>query len=100
MPQIAFGDWRMALSHKRNWHRTASIKADDDRFRVVLDTIKDGVFILDPATGRFIEANKPGLKMFGYSMDELIGGDIALLSSGAAPYTQQMAMEIAGQAGP
>jgi PAS domain S-box-containing protein len=83
----------MAVSHRKNWHRTASVRADDDRFRVVLDAVKDGIFILDPATGRFIEANRPGLVMFGYSMDELIGGDIGLLSSGTPPYTQETALE-------
>ncbi len=36
----------------------------DCRFRAVLDSITDGIFISDPATGRFIEINQLGCRMF------------------------------------
>jgi PAS domain-containing protein len=39
----------------------------DDRFRIILDSVNDGIFISDPATGQFIDINLPGCKMFGYS---------------------------------
>jgi PAS domain S-box-containing protein len=82
----------MSARDKRNWHRSASLWANDDRFRVIF-AVRDDIFIADPATGRFIEANRPGLAMFGYSMDDLIGSDIGLISSGVYPHTQNMALE-------
>ena len=65
----------------------------DDRFRVIFDAVNDGIFISNPATGRFIEVNQPGCDMFGYDKAELIGRDIEALSSGVHPYTQDMAIE-------
>jgi diguanylate cyclase (GGDEF)-like protein/PAS domain S-box-containing protein len=70
----------------------------DDRFRVIFDSVNDGIFISNAATGRFIEVNQPGSRMFGYNKAELIGRDIELLSSGIHPYTQDMAIEQCGKA--
>ena len=86
------------ISSDRNWHRSASVWANDDRFRVVFDTIRDGIFISDPDTGRFIQANRAGQLMFGYSMDELIGNDLSLLSAGIPPHANAAALETAIQA--
>ena len=65
----------------------------DSRFRMIFDAVKEGIFISDPATGRFIEINEPGCRMFGYERTELIGSNIVLLSSGVHPYTQDGAIE-------
>ncbi len=65
----------------------------DNRFRVIFDAVNDGIFISNPGTGRFIEVNQTGCDLFGYSKSELIGRDIATLSSGDHPYTQDMAIE-------
>ena len=65
----------------------------DNRFRAIFDAVNDGIFIVDPGTGRFIEVNHTGCDMFGYNKSDLIGRDIAALSSGDQPYTQDMAIE-------
>jgi diguanylate cyclase (GGDEF)-like protein/PAS domain S-box-containing protein len=70
----------------------------DDRFRIIFDEVAEGIFISDPATGRFTDVNQPGCRMFGYSKAELIGRDIETLSSGAHLYTQDMAIEWVGKA--
>jgi PAS domain S-box-containing protein len=78
---------------KKNGHRSASIWANDDHFRMIFDSVNDGIFISDAVTGRFIEINKAGQAMFGYSLDELLGSDIGAVSSGVHPYTGQVARE-------
>jgi diguanylate cyclase (GGDEF)-like protein/PAS domain S-box-containing protein len=73
---------------------TCSRVVDSDvRFRIIFDAVNDGIFISDPATGRFIEVNEPGCGMFGYTRAELIGCDVVTLSSGVHPYTQERAIE-------
>ena len=72
----------------------SSPSAVDDRFRVIFDAVNDGIFISDPATGRFIEINQPGCDMFGYSKAELLGCGVDTLSSGAHPHTRDMAVEL------
>ena len=69
------------------------ISGIDDRFRAIFDAVKDGIFITDPRTGQFIEINEPGCAMFGYDVGDLIGRNIALLSSGIYPSTQEVAIE-------
>ena len=71
----------------------SALCGSDCRFWVVFDAIADGIFISDPTTGRFIEINQPGCRMFGYSKSELIGLKIEALSSGVHPYTQDMVIE-------
>ena len=66
----------------------------DDRFRIIFDSVNDGIFISDPATGRFIDINLPGCKMFGYPKAELIGKGVDALSSGVHPHTQDVAVEL------
>jgi PAS domain S-box-containing protein len=68
-------------------------KRGDDRFAAIFDQVSDGIFVADSTTGKFIEINRPGCRMFGYSREEIIGADIGLLSSGIHPYTQAMAIE-------
>jgi len=66
----------------------------DDRFRIIFDSVNDGIFLSDPKTGRFIEVNEPGCKMFGYPKAELLGRDVNTLSSGIHPFTRDVAIEL------
>jgi diguanylate cyclase (GGDEF)-like protein/PAS domain S-box-containing protein len=62
--------------------------AEDERFRVIFDSVNDGIFVLGAADGIVIDANEAGYAMFGYEPDELVGRTIESLSSGMPPYTQ------------
>ena len=68
---------------------TARVRARPgrQRFEIIFQAINDAIFIIDPATGRFIEINEPGCRMFGYTKEELVDQDIGFLSSGVYPYT-------------
>ena len=74
------------------------LRTSEERFRAIFDSINDGIFISDPGTGRFVEVNRRGCDMYGYSHDEIVGGDIEQLSSGVPPYTQSDALEWLGKA--
>ena len=78
----------------------SGLSAGDDQYRAIFDLVQDGIFITDPATGRFIEVNTAGCAMYGYTRAELIGQDIALLSSGVYPYTLDVAIETSNNAAP
>jgi PAS domain S-box-containing protein len=88
----------MVLHSEQHRNPLAPDPGADDRFRAIFEAVKDGIFISDPATGRFVEVNGPGCTMFGYDKDEIIGGDIGLLSSGIGPYTLEGAIETARKA--
>jgi PAS domain S-box-containing protein len=87
------------VSHdKENRRPLSPLSGIEDRFRIIFDEVVEGIFVLDPATGRFIDVNKASCRMFGYTESELIGLDIETLSTGVPPYTQDMAIEWFGKA--
>jgi diguanylate cyclase (GGDEF)-like protein/PAS domain S-box-containing protein len=63
-----------------------------ERFRLIFDSVSDGIFVTDSETGKFVDVNEAGCTMFGLSRDELIGCTIGTLSTGVAPYTQANAL--------
>jgi len=73
------------------------LRASEGRFRSIFGAVSEGIFISSP-TGIFTGVNDAGCSMFGYSSDELIGGDIQMISSGEPPYTQREAIEWAEKA--
>ena len=73
--------------------QTAELRKSEARFRAVFDSVSEGIFAIEPETGRFLEVNPTGCEMFGCPRGELIGSDLAALSSGAPPYTQAAALE-------
>jgi transposase len=74
-----------------------ALHASNYRFRVIFDAVVDGIFLTDPATSRVTEVNAAGCAMFGYEKEELIGLDIATLSSGIYPYTQKVSQATTSQ---
>jgi PAS domain S-box-containing protein len=74
-----------------------ALHASNNRFRVIFDAVVDGIFLTDPATGRVTEVNASGCAMFGYEKSELVGLDIAALSSGIYPYTLEVSQATTSQ---
>jgi diguanylate cyclase (GGDEF)-like protein/PAS domain S-box-containing protein len=71
-----------------------ALRESEEKFRNIFGLVNDGIFISDPDTGTFIDVNPAGCSMFGYAREELVGRQIALLSSGVPPYTQSTVMEM------
>jgi diguanylate cyclase (GGDEF)-like protein/PAS domain S-box-containing protein len=69
-----------------------AIRQSEENFRAIFATVREGIFVTEPDTGKFIEVNPSGCRMFGYSRDELIGADIGMISSGEPPYTLEDAV--------
>lgn len=66
----------------------------DGEFQAIFDAVNDGIFISDPETGKFIDINEPGCRMFGYTKPEILALTVNVLSSGIHPYTQERAVEL------
>ena len=84
----------MRRTYEDDRNPLSRLSAVDDRFRIIFDSVNDGIFISDPVTGQFIDINLPGCKMFGYPKAELIGKGVDALSSGVHPHTQDVAIEL------
>jgi diguanylate cyclase (GGDEF)-like protein/PAS domain S-box-containing protein len=61
----------------------------EDRFRVIFDSVADGIFVCNADTGAFVDVNQTGCAMFGFSRDELIGRRLEALSTDLSSYVQR-----------
>jgi len=100
---------RMAATLYRKMHQTAEqfellkerearldsalsdLRKSEKKYRTIYDAPTDAIFIIDPQSGKILDANKAMLMMFGYTTDELHNLTFARLSSGDPPYTEDEA---------
>lgn len=82
---------------------TRALRESEEKFRTVFGSVTEGIFLIDPAGGTFVEVNTSGCALFGYTREELLGRTIEFVSSGEPPYTQAGALqkiETVGRGGP
>jgi PAS domain S-box-containing protein len=54
----------------------AALRASETRYRRLFETAKDGILILDAASGKIVDANPFIKTLLGYSHDELLGKEL------------------------
>ena len=72
----------------------AALQEGEKRFRTIFDSANDAIFLTDPATGRIADVNSRIADMYGYTREEAMNMEIAQLSSGEEPYTQEGALAV------
>ena len=70
----------------------------EEKFRVIFDSVGDGIFVCDAETGAITEVNPAGCTMFGSSRDVLIGRTLNSLSAGLSAYVQTDLMTLLQEA--
>jgi len=84
----------------RTGHTTTG---SEEQYRVIFDSVGDGIFVCDAETGAFTDVNATGCVMSGFSRDELIGRTFEALSPGLSSYVQDDPMtflQVAQSRGP
>jgi diguanylate cyclase (GGDEF)-like protein/PAS domain S-box-containing protein len=61
------------------------VRLGEQRYRVIFDSIYDGILVVSAETYRFIDANPRMCTMFGYSHAEMVELDFGHLSMGPPP---------------
>jgi PAS domain S-box-containing protein len=70
----------------------------EERFRTIFDSVNDAIFIIDSDDGAILDMNERAIEMFGHTREESPTLNVACLSSGVEPYTQEDALERIRQA--
>jgi two-component system cell cycle sensor histidine kinase/response regulator CckA len=75
------------------------VKESLNLFQLLVDRSNDGIFVIDPETGRFLDANERTCERLGYSRDELLSMTVPDIDSGVTPATRAKFVEDIRQSG-
>jgi PAS domain S-box-containing protein len=64
------------------------LRRSETNYRSVFDAANDAIFVHDTETGRFLDANRAGCEMLGYTADELRGLSLTDIGNGRSARTQ------------
>jgi len=94
---------RSAVEHRRDVEENArsqqEMRAAERRHRALFTESRDGMFVVDAATGRVVDANAAMLAMSGYRMEQLRGTAMLDLVSPASRAAAQTGWEVTAQGG-
>jgi diguanylate cyclase (GGDEF)-like protein/PAS domain S-box-containing protein len=95
---VALDEFRRRLMERDRLQATEyaqrkELEASEARLRTIFESVTEGIFLSDPATGRFLEVNPAACGMTGYARAELLGRDIMSVSSGVAPYNHESVID-------
>lgn len=83
---------QLAKSMEKRIDAEDALRASEERFFTIFNSVNDAIFIHDADTGVILDVNKKMCEMFGYSRKEALMADIGKLSSGISPYTLEDAV--------
>jgi diguanylate cyclase (GGDEF)-like protein/PAS domain S-box-containing protein len=82
----------LSILNRMRQQAESALRVSEGRVRAIFDSVYEAIFAHDPQTGAFIDVNIRATEMFGYSRDEILHGDVGMISSGVPPYTQTDAL--------
>ncbi len=72
--------------------RTVELKASEERFQAIYNSVNEAIFIHDLETGAILDVNQRMCEMFGCSREEALTLSVEGLSSGVPPFSQTEAV--------
>jgi diguanylate cyclase (GGDEF)-like protein/PAS domain S-box-containing protein len=69
------------------------LRESEEHLRTILDSVNDAITIHDLKTGEILYVNNRMCELTGYTRDEAIRVNVAMLSSGEHPYTAKEALK-------
>ncbi len=71
-----------------------ALRASEANYRAIFSAVNEGIFIINPADGRIIDANESACTMYGYTVAELRGLMVDSLSDAEHGYTLDGGREV------
>ncbi len=75
-----------------------ALKASEEKYRTIFSAINEGIVVIDPATGDFLEVNQRYLEMVGYGSAEARELSLAKVCSADSPFTVREAQALTRKA--
>lgn len=67
----------------------SALRKSEDRYRTIVDSISDALFIFQIETGEMVDMNQRACELYGYSRDELLKIPASKLDDAGREYTQE-----------
>jgi PAS domain S-box-containing protein len=71
-----------------------ALQASEEKYRTIFSAVNDGIVVIDPASGNFLEVNQKYLEMAGYDIQETATLSLEKVCSADSPFTIQDAQEL------
>ncbi|MDO9532468.1 MAG: PAS domain S-box protein, partial [Deltaproteobacteria bacterium] len=71
-----------------------ALKASEEKYRTIFSAVNDGIVVIDPESGDFLEVNQKLLEMTGYDKEESAKLSLEKVCSTDPPFTFQEAREL------
>ena len=82
------------LDVTERWLAEEALKASEEKYRTIFSAVNDGIVVIDPTSGDFLEVNQKYLEMAGYGMGEGVPLSLEKVCSADSPFTIQDAQEL------
>jgi PAS domain S-box-containing protein len=82
------------LDVTERWLAEEALKASEANYRTIFSAVNDGIVVIDPASGHFLEVNQKYLEMVGCDIKEAARLSLEKVCSADPPYTIQDAQEL------
>ena len=91
---VVWGGSQLAGKINRLVQTKKQLAASEEKYRTIIGSINDGVYVLDAATGKVVDVNPKGCDFYGLSRAELTAFSIDDMKNGQAPYSPAEAKQL------
>jgi len=82
------------LDVTERWLAEEALKASEEEYRTIFEAVSDGIVVIDPESGHFLEVNQRYLELAGYDIEEAATLSLEKVCSADSPFTVQDAEEL------
>jgi PAS domain S-box-containing protein len=82
------------ITARRNAER--ALRASEEKYRRIFELANDAILIVEPRTGKVLEANNKALHLYGFARDEFVGMSLKTITMDVAREEQQIEQTLQG----
>ena len=82
------------LDVTERWLAEEALKASEEKYRTIFSAVNDGIVVIEPESGEFLEVNQRYLEMAGYDREEAAPLSLEKVCSADSPFTVQDAEQL------
>ncbi len=86
------GTWALVRDITERKRAELALRASERNYREIFNAANEAIFVHHPVTGQILDVNQTMLRLYGYSYEEALQLNIADVSFGESPYSQQDAL--------